>query len=84
MDRRSERTVTALKRWRAERAAALALDPGVLCPNSTLEAIAILHPTSAAEVRKLPEVKGWFGREFGEEVAAVLRADRAAGESEGG
>jgi len=84
MDRRSERTVTALKRWRAERAAALALDPGVLCPNSTLEAIAILHPTTAAEVRKLPEVKGWFGREFAEEVAAVLTADRAAGESEAG
>ncbi|HVP28757.1 MAG TPA: ribonuclease D [Myxococcota bacterium] len=77
MDRRSERIVSALKRWRSERAAALGLDPGVLCPNSTLEAIAIERPATVDELRRMSEVKGWFGREFGAEVAGVLKADRA-------
>jgi len=74
MDRRTERIVAALKRWRATRAAELALDPGVLCPNSALEAIAWRCPSSAEELLQLPELKGWFAREFGEEVAHQLAA----------
>jgi ribonuclease D len=77
MDRRTERIVAALKRWRAIRAAELALDPGVLCPNSALEAIAWRCPANAEEVLELPELKGWFAREFGEEVARQLAADAA-------
>jgi hypothetical protein len=77
MDRRTERLVTALKRWRATRAAELALDPGVLCPNSALEAIAWRCPSNAEEVLELPELKGWFAREFGEEVAQQLAAGAA-------
>lgn len=77
MDRRSERTVTALKRWRAERAKSLGLEPGVLCPNSTLEAIAIASPASSAALRKMPEIKAWFWRELGDDVLAVLHADRS-------
>jgi len=84
MDRRSERTVTALKRWRAERASALGLDPGVLCPNATLEAVAIARPTTVEGLRAMQEIKGWFGRAFGDEMAAVLRADRAEGEAASG
>ena len=34
MDRRTERRVERLKRWRAVRAKELGLDPGVLCPNT--------------------------------------------------
>ena len=44
MDRRAERRLDALKRWRTERARELALDPGVLCPNTALEAIAFEDP----------------------------------------
>ena len=44
MDRRAERRLEALKRWRSERARELALDPGVLCPNTALEAIAFDDP----------------------------------------
>src|SRR4029453_18676075 len=37
MDRGTERRLLMLKRWRSERAREIGLDPGVLCPNATLE-----------------------------------------------
>jgi ribonuclease D len=76
MDRGAERRLGALKQWRSKRAAELALDPGVLCPNSALEAIAWRAPATVADLGSLQELKGWFVREFGEEVTAVSkRAD---------
>jgi len=74
MDRGTERRLDLLKRWRARRAKELRLDPGVLCPNSALEAIAWRSPGDGSELAELPEVKGWFGQSFGEEVAEVLRS----------
>jgi ribonuclease D len=71
MDRHSDRRMISLKRWRAERAQQLKLDPGVLCPNSALEAIAWRAPNTAADLEGLPELKGWFLREFGAEVVAA-------------
>jgi len=73
MDRHADRRLLALKRWRAERAQELALDPGVLCPNSSLEAIAWRAPNTASDLEGLPELKGWFLREFGAEVVAVAQ-----------
>jgi ribonuclease D len=73
MDRQAERRLAALKQWRAKRASELALDPGVLCPNSGLEAIAWRAPQSAADLATLPELKGWFVREFGAEVTEASR-----------
>ena len=40
MDRATEKRLAALKDWRGPRSEALKLDPGVLCPNAALEAIA--------------------------------------------
>jgi ribonuclease D len=71
MDRHADRRLLALKRWRAERAQELALDPGVLCPNSALEAIAWRAPSAASDLEGMPEIKGWFVREFGAEVVAI-------------
>jgi ribonuclease D len=71
MDRHADRRLLALKKWRTDRAQQLALDPGVLCPNSALEAIAWRAPNTAADLEGLPELKGWFVREFGDEVVAV-------------
>jgi len=73
MDRRTERRVTILKRWRTEQSTALAMDPGVFAPNSALEAIAWQNPERADELTELQELKGWFVREFGPEVVAALR-----------
>ena len=74
MDRHTERRLVALKKWRATRAAELSMDPGVLCPNSALEAIAWTAPQESKDLRDLPELKGWFLREFGSEATEVSRA----------
>ena len=73
LDRQGERRLTALKRWRGDKASALAIDPGVLCPNSALEAAASRDPKSKAELQNLPGLKNWFVREFGGEVIEVKR-----------
>jgi len=78
MDRQAERRMAALKTWRAQRAEDLAMDPGVLCPNSALEAIAWRAPQAAKDLRELRELKGWFQREFGAEVTQVSREVDAA------
>ena len=72
MDRRTERRLGVLKRWRAQRAREVELDPGVLCPNAALEAIAFKNPTAGSELVGMEELKGWFAREFGDEVADAL------------
>ena len=72
MDRRTERRLAALKKWRGDQAKSLSLDPGVLCPNATLEAIAFENPRTAAAIGKAG-VKPWFGRTFGAEIAQLLR-----------
>jgi ribonuclease D len=72
MDRRTERRLAHLKKWRTARASELEIDPGVLCPNATLEAMAWREPAKAADLAELPEVKSWFAEEFGEEVVATL------------
>lgn len=77
MDRHTERRLTALKRWRTERAAEISMDPGVLCPNSALEAIAWRAPQRAKELEELTELKRWFVREFGSEVVAVVGNEKS-------
>jgi ribonuclease D len=72
MDRRAERRVATLKRWRTQRSKELALDPGVLCPNSSLEAIAIAHPREVSDLAEIPELKDWFRSNFGPEIAALF------------
>jgi ribonuclease D len=73
MDRGTERRLLLLKRWRSERAREIDLDPGVLCPNATLETIAWRNPTQSSEIAKVAGVKGWFARAFADEVIAVLQ-----------
>jgi len=79
IDRQAERHVVLLKQWRAVRAKNLAIDPGVLCPNSSLEAIAWRAPSKVSDLEELPELKRWFIREFGAEVTAIGLEEGGAG-----
>ncbi|MCS5637968.1 MAG: ribonuclease D [Myxococcota bacterium] len=72
MDKRTERRLAALKAWRAPRAKELGLDPGVLCPNASLEAIAVANPKTADDVKALPELKPWLAESFGQELASLV------------
>jgi ribonuclease D len=78
MDRGTERRLSQLKRWRTRRAKELGLDPGVMCPNSALEAIAWLNPREGSELANLSEVKGWFAESFADEVTEALRSADSA------
>jgi len=79
MDRKTERLVNRLKRWRSSRAPELSLDPGVLCPNASLEAIAWRNPQQPSDLEEVTELKGWFVREFGAEVIEIVgRAESAS------
>ena len=72
MDRRTERRLAALKNWRGPKAAELKLDPGVLCPNAALEAIAWAEPKLPQDLNGHPDLKEWFVREFAEEIIGVV------------
>jgi ribonuclease D len=54
-----DRRVERLKVARNEAAARLQLDPGVLCPKGTLEALAKAHPNSEAGLGEVPELRKW-------------------------
>jgi ribonuclease D len=75
MDRHAEQRLAELKAWRKRRAEELAMDPGVLCPNSALEAIAWRGPEAPEDLAGLPEIKGWFRAEFGEEITRASRVE---------
>jgi ribonuclease D len=78
MDRAADRRMVELKQWRARRANELSMDPGVLCPNSSLEAIAWRAPRTPEDLESLDELKGWLVREFGAEVVDVCLRTPAA------
>lgn len=82
LDRRGETRLEELKRWRAQRARELGLDPGVFCPNASLEEIAGEMPRTAEELARLPNLKSWWARHFGAELLAVLHDAEARGPSE--
>ncbi len=80
IDRHAERRLVVLKKWRGQLAVELSMDPGVLCPNSALEAIACNDPKAADDLAAIPTLKGWFRREFGAAVVEVSRSvDSARG-----
>jgi hypothetical protein len=50
----------------------------VLCPNSALEAIAQRTARGAKDLADQTELKRWFVREFGGEIAAAIAAADAS------
>ena len=67
-----EARLERLKATRNAIAIRLDLAPGVLCPNGTLEAIARAAPSTVEALSRLPEVRQWQVREFGEELVEAV------------
>jgi ribonuclease D len=80
MDRSADRRLAVLKEWRTRRAEELSMDPGVLCPNSGLEAIAWRDPRTPEDLDPLDDLKGWFVKAFGAEAVEVSLGVGAAAE----
>jgi ribonuclease D len=67
-----EDRVNALKAVRDRHAAALELDPGVLCPRERLEAIARRNPRSNDDLMEVPDVRRWQAEVLGEDFIRAL------------
>jgi ribonuclease D len=67
-----ERRVERLKVARNAAAQRLALEPGVLCPKGTLEAVARARPTSVKALLTVPELRRWQIAVLGEEFLRAL------------
>lgn len=76
-----EARLDALKRSRNVIAERYQLQPGVLCPNGTLEAIASTVPENLEQLSGVAGVRKWQVTEFGE---ALLTAMRSAHLPDGG
>lgn len=61
-----------LKALRSTRAPAVSLDPGLVCPNGVLFAIARMAPQSAADLDAIPDLRRWQREVMGD--AALLAA----------
>ncbi len=61
-----------LKAVRNRLAASYPLQPGVLCPNGTLEAIARMKPSSPEELGAISALRRWQLKEIGKELLAAV------------
>lgn len=67
-----EERVGRLKALRAERAPAVGLDPGLVCPNHVLAGIARLNPRATADLDQVADLRRWQREVMGD--AAILAA----------
>lgn len=67
-----EQRLKSLKQWRQTKAKQLALDPGVLINNATLELLAGCRPRTVEELTALPELKNWQKQELGPGILKTL------------
>jgi ribonuclease D len=65
--------IKALKFWRASKANALGIDPGILCNNALITAIAVKNPGDSKSLETVEEMKNWQKQAFGGEIIRVLK-----------
>jgi ribonuclease D len=65
--------IKALKVWRASKASALGIDPGILCNNALITAIAVKNPCDSKSLETVEEMKNWQRQAFGGEIIRVLK-----------
>ncbi|HWO88914.1 MAG TPA: HRDC domain-containing protein [Gemmatimonadales bacterium] len=71
-DRAFEQRVEKLKAARNAVASRVDLDPGVLCPKGTLEAVARVAPKEMAQLSQIPELRRWQIAVLGEDFLKAL------------
>jgi len=65
--------IKALKSWRALKASALDIDPGMLCNNALIAAIAVKNPGDSNSLETVKEMKNWQKQAFGTEIIRALK-----------
>jgi len=73
-DRTYDRRLDALKILRNRRAKEIAMEPGMLCPNGTLQAVARAAPTAEKHLSAIVELREWQADVLGkkEMLAAIV------------
>ena len=66
--------IKALKDWRDRKAAQLELDPPLILTKAQMTALATDCPRSIKAVDAVPDLKNWQKREFGRDVARILKS----------
>jgi ribonuclease D len=69
----ASKRIKALKSWRASKAKVLEIDPGMLCNNALITAIAVKNPVDGRALETVGEMKYWQRQAFGKEILRVLR-----------
>lgn len=73
-----EARLERLKALRNQRANELGLEPGVLCPNGALQAVARLAPPTRAELESIDEIRRWQIAALGPAAILAAAAEAAA------
>ena len=66
--------IKALKSWRTSKGRALGMDPGIICNNALITAIAIQNPMNGRAMGRIKEMKNWQKKEFGPEIITLLKS----------
>jgi ribonuclease D len=77
-DAAEEARFERLKALRNQRAAELGLEPGVLCPNGGLQAVARVAPATAADLEGIVDLRRWQIAALGPAAMLQAVAERAA------
>ncbi len=70
--------VEALKEWRRKKGEALALEPGILLNNSTIQALSAENPRSREELDHFSGLKNWQKNTFGREIMETLNGTKTS------
>ena len=70
--------IDRLKDWRDAVAMDLCIDPPILFNKALLTELAINNPKTMEELDRIPGLKNWQKREFGEQIVALLTRSRAS------
>ncbi len=73
LDQAFDRRVEALKTARNAAAVRLGLEPGVLCPKGTLEAVARARPATLEALAAVPEIRKWQVEVLGAEFLGAVK-----------
>lgn len=65
--------VKALKSWRDSKSQSLEIDPGLLCNNFLINAVAVQNPLNVKALEKIEGMKNWQRKEFGRGIIEILR-----------
>ena len=66
--------ISLLKKWRESAAAALEIEPGLLCNNALITAISQKNPQNMEALCSVDGIKPWQSTAYGNEIMAVLHS----------